>query len=891
MNRPDKFSCTTVVRLWIIPLVFCCGLLLETNAQSHIDIIKNAPRDATFAQIDTLVSRYFRDNPEVKGTKQWERWKWYAQSHLDMDGKVANITARNMEALQQMNIHTTSFTNPAAGVSATGRLNGDWSPLGPFAIAAPAQNYLGRVNCMAFHPTIANTIFAGTPGGGLWKSTTNGTNWTPLTDGLPSSGISGIAIDPNNANIMYVLTGDGNGGNQWGYYVKETGCGVFKSTDGGVTWFTTGLSWSQSQVRYGYKLIIHPTNSNILLAATSDGIYRTTNGGGIWTQEIAGEFQDIEFKANDPTMICATRYGFSNLYVSTDTGDTWVAKAIPGGAITRGEVEVSDANTGLAYLLLGPQSTGSFRGLYTYNWNTEVFTLITNTPNLFTGAASGADNGGFPWWAIGLWVSPTNANNMLMGGVIGRRSTTGGTTWVADNDILHADSHGYFYNPLNATVFAVNDGGVFRSTNNGDTWTNITGNMQITQYYRMSGVDGNSNILLAGAQDNGHHLRTTNTTTYSHVITCCDGMDNGINYSNTNIMYGFTQYGGLNKSTDGGVSFFGIFPDIASGSEPWVVPFLVHTTTPTTLFYASELGLLRHTASGEPTNAWTNLGGGGLTSDFAMGTSNTDRAYIAGGSTIRRTDNLSNAAPTWTIKSGNPGWPNISGTSITSIDVNPDNSLDVWITFSGYNSATKVAHSTDGGDNWVNETDNLPNVPVHVIKVQDTNGSPAGAVYVGTDIGVFYRDNVNTGGQWIQYGNDLPKTIVTDMEVNETAGVITVSTYGRGFWRSPLFSGCDANLTLSSSLTGNQYHQASSTITFNSTIVGGAGTQILLKANSSVTLNPGFEIKAGNEMKAFIGPCSADNPVFRINNTSPILLPARRTDTDSLRAVKPEGNE
>lgn len=840
-----------------------------------------------------MVSQFFRENPGVQGEKQWQRWKWFAERHLDADGKVANITERNMQALQQMNISTTEFRAPSAS-TATGRLNGDWSAIGPFAIAAPAQNYLGRVNCVAFHPSITNTIFAGTPGGGLWKSTTNGTTWTPLTDGLPSSGISGIAIHPTNPNIMYVLTGDGSGGNQWGYYVKETGCGVYKSTDGGNTWFTTGLSWDQSQVRYGYKLIINPDNPAILLAATSNGIYRTTNSGDNWTQEITGEYQDIEFKADDPTRVCATRWSVASLYVSTDSGDTWTAKAYPGaGSVTRGEVEVSPANTGLAWVLLGPQGTGTIRGFYSYNWSTEVFTLITNTPNLFSGSAAGADNGGFPWWAIGLWVSPTNTNNMLMGGVIGRRSTTGGSTWVADNDILHADSHGYYTNPLTNNVFAVNDGGIFRSSNSGDTWTNITGNLQITQYYRMSGVNGNASILLAGSQDNGHHLRTINTTTFDHVITCCDGMDNGINYSNTNIMYGCTQYGGLNKSIDGGATFFGIYPSIAAGgtAEAWVTPILVHTTTPTTLFYASSTGLLRHTTSGEPVNTWSNLGGGGGQNAFAMGTSNTDRAYIASSTVLRRTDNLSNASPTWTIKSGNPGWTALGGGTITSIDVNPDNSLEVWVTISGYNAAVKVFRSTDGGDNWTNETDNLPNVPVHVVKFQDTNGAPGGAVYIGTDIGVFYRDDVNTGGQWIQYGNDLPRTIVTDMEVNETSGVITVCTYGRGFWRSTLFSGCDVSLSLTSAMTGSQYHQASSTITINNVITGGAGTQIFLKANSSVTMNPGFEIKAGNEMKAFIGPCQANTPVFRINSAAPETPVQRKQETDPQANKNPAGED
>ena len=863
-------------------LLVCFAWVIQSQAQDYMSVIKSIPAGTKFEEVSGTVDGFFRNNPEAKGRKQWERWKWYAERHLDVDGQVGNITKNNMEALNRMNISTSRFgsTTRTEGVET---LNGSWSPVGPFSIAAPASNYLGRVNCVAFHPSDANTLFAGTPGGGLWKTTNGGTSWTPLTDGLPSSGISGIAIQSNNPNVMYVLTGDGNGGNQWGYYVKERGCGVYKSTDGGVTWLATGLSWNQSDMRYGYKLLLHPTNSNVLVAATSNGIYRTTNGGTSWSQEISGEFQDIEFKANDASKLCATRYGVASLYVSTDTGNTWVAKAYPGaGGITRGEVEVSDANPALAWVLLGPQGTGTIRGFYSYNWSTEVFTLITNTPNLFSGSAAGGDDGGFPWWAIGLWVSPTNANNMLMGGVIGRRSTTGGSTWFADNDILHADAHGYFTNPLTNSVYAVNDGGIFRSTNSGDTWTNITSNMQITQYYRMSGIDSDSDYLLAGAQDNGHHLRTTNTTTFNHVITCCDGMDNGINYTTPSIMYGFTQYGGLNKSINSGTSFFGIYPTLAAGgsNEAWVTPFLIHTTTPTTLFYASINGLLRHTASGEPNNAWVNLGGGGGQAAFAMGTSSTDRGYVASNSTLRRTDNLSNAAPTWTIKSGNPGWPSTAGTQITSIEVNPDNSLEVWVTFSGYNAATKVIRSTDGGDNWTNMTGNLPNVPVHMIKFEDNNGAPGGAVYIGTDIGVFYRDNTTIN--WIQYGNGLPRTMITDLEVNETAGVITVSTYGRGFWRSPLYSPCVPSLTLASAISGSQYHQASSTVTVTGDITGGAGTEVFLKGGSYVLFNPGFEIKAGNEMKAYIGPCANDLPVMK-PNTSP---------ADSLKTpVKITGNE
>ncbi|MBL7733120.1 MAG: hypothetical protein JNM88_18255, partial [Chitinophagaceae bacterium] len=139
------------------------GLAATTRAQAqdYTDVIRAAPESATFSDVSARVDQFFRENPGARGRKQWERWKWYAGRHLDTDGKVGNITARNMEALRHVGLSNQQFPSLA-------RLNGDWNPIGPFAISAPAQNYLGRVNCVAFHPTDVNTLFAGTPGGGLW---------------------------------------------------------------------------------------------------------------------------------------------------------------------------------------------------------------------------------------------------------------------------------------------------------------------------------------------------------------------------------------------------------------------------------------------------------------------------------------------------------------------------------------------------------------------------------------------------------------------------------------------------------------------------------------------------------------------------------------------------
>jgi hypothetical protein len=134
-----------------------------------------------------------------------------------------------------------------------------------------------------------NTLWVGLPSGGIWKTTNNGGSWTPLSDGLPTIGVSGIAIHPTDPNIIWILTGDGDA-------ADTKSIGVLKSTNGGTTWATTGLTWNASDENRGYKLMIDPANSNTLWAVTTLGLYKTTNGGTSWTNVFSGDFRDLEFK-------------------------------------------------------------------------------------------------------------------------------------------------------------------------------------------------------------------------------------------------------------------------------------------------------------------------------------------------------------------------------------------------------------------------------------------------------------------------------------------------------------------------------------------------------------------------------------------------------------------
>jgi hypothetical protein len=269
---------------------------------------------------------------------------------------------------------------------------------------------------------------------------------------------------------------------------------------------------------------------------------------------------------------------------------------------------------------------------------------------------------------------------------------------------------------------------------------------------------------------------------------------------------------------------------------------------------------------------WINIGADGKGA-MAQGTSFNSRMYAAGiGTTLRKSDNINDASPDWTVISGNLNWPtsgNLSGSTITGLAVNPDNSSDVWVVFSGYNATTKVYRSINAGNTWQNLTGSLPNVPVHTIAFQDQGTSNGNyEVYVGTDIGVFYRSN--SSANWGYFSNGLPRVMVTDLEI--TNNYLYAGTYGRGIWRSLLYDNCPINSTYSATYNSERIFQASGTINTTITVTGTLGANVWMQAGDYVQLNPGFEAKAGGIYTAKAAPCGA------------VLLP-------EMQAVQPKKEE
>lgn len=722
---------------------------------------------------------------EEAGYLHYQRWAWYMEPRVYPSGNLALPSTNWQEFETYLNTNPeartqwlrSQATNPAArsSVSNSSLMSSNWSFAGP--TGGPIGAGAGRINFLRFDPTNSNTLYAGAPAGGLWKSTNGGATWTTGTDFLTVIGCSDIAIDPTNTNIMYLATGDGNAGDTYSV-------GVLKSTDGGITWATTGLSWTVGQGRTITRLLMHPSNAQIILAATSNGIYRTTNGGTSWTQvQNASGFRDIEFKPSDPNTVYASSTRF---YKSTDNGVTWtqITTGLPASnTVDRLSIAVTAANNTYVYILAGNNNNGGYNGVYRSTDAGVTFSQRSNSPNIMGWSAIGSGTDGQSWYDHGLVVSPTNQDEVYVGGINIWKSTNGGTSWTLNADwtggsasYVHADIHDLVFLPgSNTTIFAGCDGGVFKTTNNGTNWVDISNNMSIAQIYRIGLSSSISSVWLTGHQDNGTNLKFGGS--YVGVMGG-DGMDCFIDRTTNNTMYGEQFEGSLNRSTDGGVTWTSIVSGL-SGNAPWVTPWYQDPVVANTL-YVGYTNLFKSTNQG--TN-WTQLTAlpsnpGGTIVDFCVAPSNTQIIYVARASGIFKSTN------------GGTSWTSVTGTlpvanaSISRIIVDPANANNILVSFSGYSTNNKVYRSTNGGTSWSNLSTGLPNIPANCIAL--VPGSTTGAAYVGMDVGVYYIDNTFTS--WQPYLAGLANVPITDLEIYAPTKKIRAATYGRGVWEVDIYN-------------------------------------------------------------------------------------------------------
>lgn len=745
--------------------ILSISIIQTLFSQEYVRLMEN--QNANFYDIQNAFNTHWngKEHTKGKGWKQFKRWEWFMEPRVYPSGKLPNPALVYNEFKKFNSIYSPQKKQ-------NNKSSANWTPLGPTNWNSIGWNPgIGRINAITVDPNNSNIIYVGTPAGGCWKSTNGGNSWNPLTDDMATLGVSGITIDPNNSNIIYIATGDGDGSDTYSI-------GVMKSTNGGLTFNNTGLNWSTSQARVMRKIIIDPTNSNILFVATSQGLFKTTDAGLNWSSVLAGSIRDVEFNPSNSNSIYACTD--KTYYKSTNGGNintfTGIINGLPSpSSIGRLSIAVTAHDTNYVYVLASDDSDASFLGLYQSTDGGVNFSLKTNTPNVFGYTTNGSDGGGQSWYDMALAVSPTNKYEIYTGGVNVWKSTNGGTTlnalsqwnWPTGSfEYVHADIHTLdFYGN---TLFCGSDGGIFKSTNAGNTFTDITAGIQNSQFYRLSNDPQNAGTVIAGTQDNGCSLLKNGSWTH---VTGGDGMECIVDYNNNNIIYSTSQNGNVYKSTDGGNSFNGISGSIGS-SGAWVTPYILDPANSNTIYLGYE-NIWKSTDGGGTWNTISNFSTSELKS-LVVAPSNNNYIYAATDNILYKT---TDGGANWTTIT--TGLPNNAITYISIHNTNPD---ILWVSLSGFTVGEKVYKSINGGSSWQNVSGNLPNIPVNCITYE--YGSNNGT-YIGTDMGIYYKnDDLSL---WQLYMDGLPNVMVNELEIQYSSGKIRAATFGRGIWESDLF--------------------------------------------------------------------------------------------------------
>ena len=730
---------------------------------------------ANFFDIQAAFETYWQNRPITKGSgwKPFKRWEAYWEPRVLPDGSFPPAD----QVLKELEAYKASHPTNSWAETTTGT----WTELGPFDVPNNSRG-TGRINCVVFHPTDSNIIYAGAPAGGLWKSTDGGQSWLPLTDTLATLGVSALLIDPTNTNIMYMGTGDRDAGD-------APGLGVFKSTDG-------GLSWTQSNSGMGNRTVgmmaMHPTNPSIMWAATSGGVYKSIDAGASWALSLSGpgNYKDLRLKPGDPNIVYAS--GSGEFYRSSDGGVTFsqIQAGIPNSQ--RLVIGVTPDDPNYVYCLLSQSS--SFYGLYLSTDAGLNFTLQSDTPNVLGYQPDGSDNGGQGWYDLCITVDPNDKQTVYTGGVNIWKSTNSGVNWSIVSHwygaqgipTVHADQHSLDFSPVTGGLYSGNDGGIHRTYDGGNSWTILSNGLRVAQVYKIGVSAQTKNLVINGYQDNGTAVYDAGTWRKE---LGGDGMECAIDPSDSNYQYGEIYYGRISRTYNNGQNWNNVAGDGINGiteSGAWITPFALDNRDPNTLLVGYR-NLWRSTnikSSGGITFSQlsTSLAGSNSQTlrDIKQSSADPEKLYMArSGNKLFRTDNLSLASPTWADLSA---WlPQNS--MVRDIETHPTEPNTVYIC-----QDNRVYKSVNSGLGWVNISGSLPNISMKCLVLDPYSQE---GLYVGTDAGVYYRDN--TMSDWVLFSSGLPTNIeVTELEIHHAANNadqsrLRAATYGRGLWESELY--------------------------------------------------------------------------------------------------------
>lgn len=719
--------------------------------------------NVNFFEVQKEAEKYFanRDKGKGSGYKHWKRWEYIHKREIDDQGFVISPKQVRSERTQFMNW----WNAEQAKFKGNGNksLSGNWVTLGPddWNRTSGWNPGVGRIVCIEIDDNNPNHIYIGSPTGGLWKTTNGGTTWSVLTDDFPVMDIWSVEMDPTNSNIVYMGLANGE---------------ILKTTDGGATWNITA-DFLSGRVR---TILVNPNNPNIIIATNTFNIYRSTNGGATWTTVSTENVEDIVFRPGNPNVVYSCGNEFHR---SLDGGITWTT--VTSGIMDndRMKIAVTPANPNYVYIVQADFRV--FGRVYRSTNGGASFTVqaAANGNNNYLGyEPDGSSTTGQAYRDMAIAVSPINANEIIIAGINLFKSSDGGVNYVPLTDWHLPNTYGYVHADVEVlkfsgnTLFTGSDGGIYRSTDFGANFTDLTAGLEIRQFYRIGCSQTDANVVSGGSQDNGTSVMRGPSREWVDWLGA-DGMETFVDYTNANILYGTSQYGSMYKSTNQGNSRFGISKPTGVGNGEWVTPFEIDPQNPQTIYVGFD-EVYKNTSGGSGT--WTAISsfGGSNLDEIALAPSNNQYIYCSNGSQFMITTN------------GGGSWTNITepwGTSFVNyISVDPNNPSRVAVATSGN---TNVWISTNAGVSWSAIDLNLPNIGANCVLL---DGEASNGIYVGMQTGIYYTDDILT--TWIPFFTDLPNVRVNELEIVPIAGKIRAGTYGRGLWESDVYSGNSGTL-------------------------------------------------------------------------------------------------
>ena len=785
------------------------------------------------------------DNSPFKESLEWDKSqrklkglppdKYYEQMwELTMDPTTGRLNDGNITILrEQLALTRASERNP-------GELTNAWEERGP-------NNVGGRSRVVFFDPNDSsnNTVFAGGVSGGLWKNTNisnSNSTWTRVQNVPGNLAVTSLTVDPNNSNIWYLGTGEQ-------YTAGDVvGNGVYKSTDGGNSWSSVNIPSAAAGdinfnsanlfldgIFYVNDIIAWNNNGNTelfvgvgahvygdsssptnWLGLQTAGLYRSTNGGSSWSRIETANMQysfsgstyyiipnDFEISANNTLWMGSISTpgigGAGGKVFSTNNGSNWTeAPASPLTDSNRVELEASASNPNKIYAL----TQGVSNPVHIY-LTTNAFGSISETslPNdADTNIAANDFCRGQAFYDLVIEADPFNDNVVYVGGINLFKSTNSGSSWGQLShwyggfgyQYVHADQHAIaFGNNSSSQVLIGNDGGIYYSGNAGGVISARNNGYNVTQFVKAGiGPDGNGDtngIFSAGAQDNGTQaFRDGNTSP-------------GIN-SSEELSDGDGFYTFVDKDGDYMIATY-VNNVIYRFNLPWNGQGRIDggattlSSSQTTGDFVNQMGydddanrLLSNNTSGSSVSIRSiNVG--------------TTSSGILSNSALSSKPTAFRASPfqanTWYVGTANGGllrltnvtnssasWSTISTPflgSVSSVRFG-ETANDIIVTIHNY-GVTSVWSTSDGGANWDNKEGDLPDIPVRDFLLNPLNTNEA---ILATQLGVWSTSNFNDSNpNWSQAYNGMSDVSVTafdywDVSGDNTNNKVIASTYGRG---------------------------------------------------------------------------------------------------------------